>query len=104
MDSDDFFEDLFVFNLTLYVETPDTSNIDQLYRTSPLVTLGHYEGLQTDMDAPEWVRMTPGQRLQFRQPRGAMAEVVGTVALWIENTHIVSNVHQASCHDILSYH
>jgi hypothetical protein len=103
MHSDDFFEDIFAFNLILYVETPDSSGIDRSYLSSPLVTLGHYEGLQTDADAPEWVRMTPGRPLQFRQPRGAMAEVMGTVALWIENTRIVGNVHQISCHDILSH-
>jgi hypothetical protein len=30
-----------------------------------------------------------------------MAEVVGTIAFWIENTSVVSNVQQALCHDIL---
>jgi hypothetical protein len=60
MHSDDFFEDIFAFNLVLYVETPDSSSIDQPYLSSLLVTPGHYEGLQTDADAPEWVHMTPG--------------------------------------------
>jgi hypothetical protein len=90
--SDDFFEDLFSFHLILYVETPDTSSVEQSYLSSPLVTLGRYDGRCSDEEAPEWVQMMPGRPVQFRQPRGAMAEVFGTVAFWIENVRIVSDV------------
>jgi hypothetical protein len=68
--SDDFFEDLFSFHLILYVETPDTSSVEQSYLSSPLVTLGRYDGRCSDEEAPEWVQMMPGRPVQFRQPRG----------------------------------
>lgn len=88
--SDPFFEDIFAYNLTLYVETPEESGVNTSYLSSPLVTLGRYEGMFYDTDAPRWVAMTTGKALMFRQPRGAMAEVFNTIAFWTENTSVVS--------------
>jgi hypothetical protein len=88
--TDDTFEDWYLYNLIIYVETPESSGVNPSYLSSPLATLGRYEGFASDSDAPEWTRMQVNQPLQFRQPRGAMAEVFMKIAFWTENAVIVS--------------
>lgn len=85
MHQDNFFTDVFAYKLSLCVDLPDTSDIDISFRHSPWVTLEYYEGLNSDPEAPEWTCLIAGRPVLFRQPRGAMAEVFGELALWIEN-------------------
>jgi hypothetical protein len=79
-----------MYNLIIYVETPEASGVDLSYLSSPLATISRYEGFNSDINTPEWTRMEVNQPLQFRQPRGAMAEVFMKLAFWAENTEIVS--------------
>jgi hypothetical protein len=81
-----------MYNLVVYVETPEASGVDLSYLSSPLATMGRYEGSHADIDAPEWTRMEVKRPLQFRQPRGAMAEVFMKLAFWTENAEIVSTM------------
>lgn len=59
-----------------------------------MMTLGHFEGLSSDTDAPRWTTMDVNRPLQFRQPRGAMCEVLMKVIFWSENTNIVRSISQ----------
>jgi hypothetical protein len=87
---DSFFTDINEYNLVLYVETPAGSHVDTSFLSSPLATLGRYQGLSSDPEAPEWTRMRSETPIVFRQPRGAMAEVFMIIAFWPENATIVS--------------
>ncbi|KIM78282.1 hypothetical protein PILCRDRAFT_11275 [Piloderma croceum F 1598] len=81
--------DFVAYNLILYVEVPENSGVNPAYLSSPLATLGRYEGMFYDKEAPTWVScMAVGRPLMFRQPRGAMAEVFATIAHWTENASI----------------
>jgi hypothetical protein len=84
--------DILVHNLILYVEVPETSGVNPSYLSSPLVTLGHYEGMFYEPEAPAWTCLLVGKPLMFRQPRGAMAEVFAAIAHWTENATIVSTI------------
>ena len=79
-----------MYNLVIYVETPEASGVNLSYLSSPLATIGRYEGSNTAIDAPEWTCMEVNRPLQFRQPRGAMAEVFMKLAFWTKNAEIVS--------------
>jgi hypothetical protein len=76
-------------NLVIYVEIPETSGLDVSCFSSPVVTLGRYVGLSTDVEAPEWTRIPPGIPIQLRQPRGAIAAVFAELAFWPENAAVV---------------
>lgn len=88
MHRDSFFTDVFAYRLILHVEIPDTSNIDLSFQSSPLVTLGYYEGLNSDPESPEWTHLHAGWPIRFRQPQGAMAEVFHKLAFWNENSMV----------------
>ena len=88
--TDGTFEDCYSYNLIIYVETPESSGVDTSYLSSPLATLGRYEGLATNFDAPEWTCMEARRPPTFRQPQGAMAEVFTEIAFWTKNLEIVS--------------
>jgi hypothetical protein len=92
MHIDDFFTDIIAYVLTLDVAIPAQSGFAPSMLHSPQAILGRYEGLCSDDDAPEWTQMIPGRLIKFRQPRGAMAEVFGTLALWTENQAVVSEI------------
>jgi hypothetical protein len=86
---DDFFTDIIKYRLALYVEVPETSAVDVTDLISPIATLGCYEGLCSDADAPDWTRMPPGKPVELRQPRDAMVDVFTEIAFWPENANIV---------------
>jgi hypothetical protein len=91
--------DFVTYNLILYIEVPEGSGVNPSYLSSPLATLGRYEGMFYDKEAPTWVsHMVVGRPLMFRQPRGAMAEVFATIAHWTENATIVSAATFISSH------
>lgn len=73
----------------VYVEVPDTSGLDVSHLSSPVVTLGRYEGLSSDTEAPEWTRMPIGVPVELRQPRDTMADVFAELAFWPENAAVV---------------
>ena len=76
----------------LYVEIPETSGLDIAYLSSPIVTMGCYDGDSSDFDAPNWTTMSPGIPFELRQPRTAMANVFQELAFWPENTGIVHSI------------
>ena len=92
MHIDDFFTDIIAYVLTLDVVIPAQSGFVPSMLHSPHAILGRYEGLCNDDDAPKWTQMIPGRPIEFRRPRGAMAEVFGTLALWTENQAVVSEI------------
>lgn len=53
---------------------------------SPVATLGCYEGLSSDPDAPLWTRMSPGCVLYLRQDQDSVAEMFAQIARWTENS------------------
>ena len=73
----------------LYANVPEASGVDVAHLSSPVVTLGRYDGQFTDSNAPGWTRLTPGVTIELRQPSTAVAEVFAEIAWWPENTHIV---------------
>lgn len=73
---DDFFTDIKAYSLMMYCDVPESSGIDISHLSSPIVTLGHYEGLAGDEDAPIWCRrIDPGYVFEFKQPRLGVAEL-----------------------------
>lgn len=74
--------DIVQYNLMIQATIPASSGIRGPMLVSPRVLLASYEGHCTEDDAPEWTRMVPGRDVEFRQPRGAMAEVYAMLALW----------------------
>ena len=78
------------YNLVLYVQIPETSGLDVSLFSSPVVTLGRYEGLSSDTEAPNWTWIPTGIPVEFRQPRNAMAAVFAELAFWPENAAVVS--------------
>ena len=74
----------------VYVEIPETSGLNVSCLSSPVVTLGRYEGLLSDATAPEWTRMPTGIPFEIRQPRTAMLDVFDELAFWPENCAVVS--------------
>jgi len=81
--------DIFAYHLMLYANVPETSGIDVVYFSSPVVTLGRYDGHYNDSNAPGWTRLSVGVVIELRQPSTAVADVFTELALWPENTHIV---------------
>ena len=79
-----------VHNLIIYVEIPETSGLDVSCLSSPVVTLGRYEGLSSDATAPEWTRMPTRIPFEIRQPCTAMLDVFDELAFWPENCAVVS--------------
>ena len=79
-----------VHNLVIYVEIPETSGLDVSCLSSPVVTLGRYEGLSSDATAPEWTRMPTGIPFEIRQPCTAMLDVFEELPFWPENCAVVS--------------
>ena len=73
----------------LYVDVPETSGIDVTYFSSPVVTLGCYEGHFNDFKAPRWTKLTMGTVIELRQPSTAVADLFMELAFWPENNHIV---------------
>jgi len=73
----------------LYADVPETSGIDVAYLSSPVVTLGRYDGHFSDTKAPGWTRLTLGQTVELRQPVVSVADIFIELAFWPENTHIV---------------
>jgi hypothetical protein len=89
--SDPVLTNFVAYSLILYIEVPEGSGVNPSYLSSPLATLGRYEGMFYDKEAPAWVStLLVGRPLMFRQPRGAMAEVFATIAHWTKNAAIVS--------------
>jgi hypothetical protein len=86
---DIYLEDIFSYSLYLAVDVPPVTGIDSAHLRSPLLTIGCFNGLNTDPDAPAWSRLAPRQRFEFRQPRGAIAELFSALAFWRENSSIV---------------
>lgn len=82
-------ENFYRYNLSLYVEVPELAGIDIAHLSSPIVTLGRYEGHHLDVDAPEWTRIASGTTFEIRQPCGSMADVFTEIAFWPENADIV---------------
>ena len=80
---------IFTYNLMIYVEVPDTSDLDVSHLSSPVATLGRYKGLSSDAKAPEWTRMPTGIPIELRQPRDAIAAVFAELAFWPENAAVV---------------
>lgn len=94
---DDFFEDIISYNLSLYVDVPESSGIDIALLCSPIVTLAHYEGCSSESDdAPKWTQMPTGVTFEFRQPRFGIAELFFKLALLKPNSENVSIF--LSCH------
>ena len=89
MVDDIYLESIFSYGLYLAVDLPLISGIDSTHLRSPLLTLGSYEGLNTDPYAPAWTCMVPGRRFEFRQPHGAIAELFAALAFWQENYTVV---------------
>ena len=77
------------YSLIIYVEVPDTSGIDVAHLSSPIATLGCYDGHFSDTDAPEWTRITVGVSFDIRQPAHSIADVFTEIALWPENADTV---------------
>lgn len=73
----------------LYVDVPETSGVDVTYFSSPVVTLGCYEGHFNDSKAPRWTKLTMGTVIELRQPSTAVADLFMELAFWPENNHIV---------------
>jgi len=73
----------------LYVNVPKTSGIDVTHISSPVVTLGHYDGHFDDSNAPRWTKLTVGTVIDIRQSSNAVADLVEELAFWAENNHIV---------------
>jgi hypothetical protein len=86
----------FLYRLVLYASVPETSGIDVTYLSSPIVTLGRYDGHLNDSKAPGWTKLTPGTVIDIRQPSAAVAKVFKELAFWVENNEIV-------CHFLLSW-
>ena len=74
----------------LYVNVPETSGIDVTHFSSPVVTLGRYDGHFNDSNAPGWTKLAPGTVIDLRQPSSAVAELFAELAWWPENNYIVS--------------
>ena len=83
---DEFFADVILYNLIIYVEAPPSSGMSISNILSPVAILGHYEELFSDPEAPMWTHMTPGHVLYLRQPRDSVAEVFAQIARWTENS------------------
>lgn len=59
----------------LYCDVPEASGLDVAHLSSPIVNIGHYEGLDTHDDAPKWCRIEPGAIFEFKQPQADIAEL-----------------------------
>jgi hypothetical protein len=79
------------YTLYLAVTVPASSGLPSSALASPEAILGRYDGFCFDSEAPLWTSMRP-VLLQFRQPRGAMAELFRGLAIWAENLAIVGDI------------
>lgn len=77
------------YSLMIYIEVPETSGIDVAHLSSPIATLGCYDGHFSDTDAPEWTRITIGVPFDIRQPAHSIADVFTEISLWPENAGTV---------------
>ena len=60
----------------MYCDVPESSGVDVSHLSSPIVTLGYYEGLAEDEDAPVWCRqIETGHIFEFKQPQLDMAKL-----------------------------
>jgi hypothetical protein len=73
----------------IYIEVPDTSGIDVAHFSSPIATLGCYDGFYSDTDAPKWTRLAVGIPFDIRQPAHSVADIFTEIALWPENAGTV---------------
>jgi hypothetical protein len=87
MVDDIYLEKYNLYSLFLAVDIPRSSGINPKYIGSPLAALATFQGYSSDDDAPAWTQLRPRQPILFRQPRGAMADVIWTLAFW-EDNHI----------------
>lgn len=71
----------------LYANVPEASGVDIEYMSSPVVTLGRYDGLFTDSGAPAWTHLRPGVTVELRQPGAAVGAVFEEITFWPENCH-----------------
>jgi hypothetical protein len=80
------------YTLYLTVTVPVSSGLPTSALISPRAIIGRYEGFCFDSEAPLWTSMQP-TLLQFKQPRGAMAELFRGLAIWAENLAVVGDVY-----------
>lgn len=73
----------------MHVDIPAASGLPVKYLSSPIVTLGAFEGPAFDEDAPSWTRIPPGLAFEIRQPRLGMAYLFAELCLWPENVAVV---------------
>lgn len=83
---------MITYRLILHVNVPETSGVDVAHLSSPVVTLGRYDGHFRDSNAPAWTSLTMGAIVELRQPRTAIADVFAELAFWPENTYTVCHL------------
>ena len=60
----------------MYCDVPESLGINVSHLSSPIVTVGYYEGLAEDGDAPAWCRrIQTGDIFEFKQPRLDIVEL-----------------------------
>ena len=60
----------------MYCDVPESLGINVSHLSSPIVTVGYYEGLAEDGDAPVWChRIQAGDIFEFKQPQQDMVEL-----------------------------
>ncbi|KZP28579.1 hypothetical protein FIBSPDRAFT_885452 [Athelia psychrophila] len=89
---DSFFETLYLHTLSMHVEVPESSGLPAQCLTSPIVTLGAFEGRALDDDAPSWTRIPPGMAFEIRQPRVGMASLTRLPAAWQSWTYVLAQI------------
>jgi len=85
----------------IYVEAPETSGIDVAHLSSPIATLGCYDGHCSHKHAPDWTRIPIGVPFDIRQPCHSIANVFSEIAMWPENTAVL---HVLICSQIITSH
>lgn len=84
---------MITYRLMLYANVPEASGVDVTYLSSPVVTLGRYDGHFRDSHAPRWTRLRMGMTVELRQPSSAIADVFAELAFWPENVeHVVCHL------------
>lgn len=73
----------------LYATVPEASGVDVAYLSSPVVTLGRYDGYFSESNAPGWTRLTVGTLVELQQPGKTVADVFAEIAFWPENARYV---------------
>lgn len=93
----DVLEEVFIYNLIIYVEVPEISQVQIPYLSSPIAILGRCKGLSSDASAPAWTCIPTGISFNIRQPHDTMAKVFAELAMWPKNAAIVCNVLYLLC-------